>query len=137
VGVDFAPSAIAKAKDAHGDVEGATFAVVDICRQAPPGGPFGALVDRGCLQDISPEERPAYVRHVAAVSKPHAHFLLLHATPGARTGGRDVAARKHRELGRLVGNAFEIIDVADTVMARRPSTGETMPGLALWLVRRS
>jgi SAM-dependent methyltransferase len=137
VGVDFAPSAIGRAMDAHGDVEGVTFDVVDISRQPPPGGPFDALVDRGCMQGISPQERPAYVRHVCAVAKAGAHFLLLHATPAARTGGPGFVARKVRELEGLLGNAFEIIDVKETVMVRRPATGETMPGVALWMVRRS
>jgi 2-polyprenyl-3-methyl-5-hydroxy-6-metoxy-1,4-benzoquinol methylase len=131
LGVDFAPSAIAKAQSAHAGAEGLSFEVVDIAREAPPGGPFDALVDRGCLQGVLPEHRPAYVRHVASVAKPGAHFLLVH-----RWERESATEEMARELETLWADSFDAVDVAETVMARRPATGEERPGLALRLVRR-
>jgi SAM-dependent methyltransferase len=132
VGVDFAPSAIGKAKDAHGDVDGVTFEVVDICRQAPPGAPFDALLDRGCLQRIPAQERPAYLRHVAAAAKQAAPFLILH-----RVRPRLARDAIEEELRTVWAEAFDLVEVADTVMAWNPRRRRPMPGLAIRLIRRS
>jgi SAM-dependent methyltransferase len=132
VGVDFAPSAISKAKEGHGDVDRVTFEVVDITRQTPPCGPFDALFDRGCFQGIPSEHRPCYVFHVAAAAKPNAPFLLLHLLrPDLDPEAIEV------EVRTLCRYAFDVIDVAGTVMGHVRRSRSEIPGLAIRLVRRS
>jgi 2-polyprenyl-3-methyl-5-hydroxy-6-metoxy-1,4-benzoquinol methylase len=132
VGVDFAPSAIAKARSAHANVEGVTFDVVDVCRRPLPGGPFDALLDRGCLQGIPSDDRQAYLRHVAAAAKPGAHFLLL-----VKISFKLTREEVRRDVEALCESAFDVVRVTETVMAHRPDTGKPLPGLSIWLVRHS
>jgi SAM-dependent methyltransferase len=75
--VDFAPSAIAKARakahDAGVEVE---FIVDDFTKLTKVRRPFDLLVDYGSFDDLNPRQRAAYVRHVVPLANPGAKFLL-------------------------------------------------------------
>lgn len=76
-GVDFAPSAIdrarIKARDAGVEV---SFAVDDLTRLRTVHGPFDLLVDYGTLDDLDNRGRDAYVREVMGLTRPGTQFLL-------------------------------------------------------------
>ena len=69
--VDFAPSAIAKARakasDAGVDVD---FVIDDITTLATVSGTFDILVDYGTFDDLSTTQRAAYVDRVRSLAKP-------------------------------------------------------------------
>ena len=76
-GVDFAPSAIAKARrkaQAAGvEVE---FVVDDLTRLHEVRGGFDLLVDYGTLDDLGVKQRDEYVRRVVPLALPGSRFLL-------------------------------------------------------------
>ena len=75
--VDFAPSAIAKARakanDAGVDVD---FVIDDITTLATVSGTFDILVDYGTFDDLSTRQRAAYVDRAMSLAKPGSKFLL-------------------------------------------------------------
>lgn len=75
--VDFAPSAIAKAR-ARAQAAGATvaFIVDDLTRLQNVRGPFDLLVDYGVLDDLGDRDRGLYVENVVPLCAPGARFLL-------------------------------------------------------------
>jgi Methyltransferase domain len=75
VGVDFAEAAIERAKEANGHLSGLSFAVVDVAREALPGGPFDALLDRGCFQGDSSTKFGWRISSVTATSSSNAAGL--------------------------------------------------------------
>jgi 2-polyprenyl-3-methyl-5-hydroxy-6-metoxy-1,4-benzoquinol methylase len=131
VGIDFSRAAIARAQAEHREVRRLTFEEVDICQGAPQGAPFGALLDRGCLQGVPLEAKPDYVRNVAAAAKPGARFLLLHRILPDTT--REVTVRS---LEALCQGAFDVVRVADTELACDPATSQVMRGVVFWMTRR-
>jgi SAM-dependent methyltransferase len=158
-GIDFAESAIARAKAAYGEPPGLRFEAVDICRDVPGDGRYGALLDRGCLHAIEPPLRPDYARNVAAVAKPGGRFLLFHVVRKNMT--KDEVVRNVESLCRP---AFDVVRVTDTVMSggsgaadahtaapsaaprdaalrsearARRARAEGRAGVALWMVRSS
>jgi SAM-dependent methyltransferase len=133
LGIDFARAAVERARETYAEVPRLTFDVVDIRESGPPRGEFEALLDRGCLRVVGEEYAPAYVRNVAAAAKHGAPFLLLH--PSYPDTVRDEWIR---HLEELLGEAFEIQRIADTVFERQSgeSGEEFRDGLALWMTRR-
>ena len=75
--VDFSAAAIAKAKaKAHQADADVDFVIDDITRLAGVSGHFDLLVDYGTFDDLSGEDRAAYVDQVGQLTKPGAKFLL-------------------------------------------------------------
>jgi SAM-dependent methyltransferase len=76
-GVDFAPSAVrrARAKAREAGVP-AVFRVADLTRLDRDLGTFDLLVDYGTLDDLGPAERDAYVARVVPLARPGGQFLL-------------------------------------------------------------
>jgi len=76
-GVDFAPSAIerARAKARDAGVDG-SFVVDDLTNLQHVSGPFDLLIDYGTLDDLNNPGRAAYVQQVEALTRPGARFLL-------------------------------------------------------------
>lgn len=76
-GVDYAPSAIAKAKQ-KAEEAGVTvaFHVDDLTRLRGDYGTFDLLVDYSTLDDLRPAAREQYVRSVLPLARPGALFLL-------------------------------------------------------------
>ena len=77
--VDFAPSAIvkakAKAKAVNAGVE-VDFVVDDLTRLSSVSGQFNVLVDYGTFDDLGAKQRAAYVREIVPLARPGARFLL-------------------------------------------------------------
>jgi len=79
VGVDFAPEAIAAAKENAKRVGlHAAFVLGDVSRLAETGvqGPFDLLLDIGCYHAVPVSRRDAYAAGVAAAARPGACFYL-------------------------------------------------------------
>lgn len=76
-GIDFAPSAIAQArqKAEAADVV-VRFEVDDLTELRHEYGAFDLLVDYGTLDDMGPARRARYLREVVPLARPGAHFLL-------------------------------------------------------------
>ncbi len=85
-GVDYIPRALAaaraKATAASVDVR---FLRADVTAMADTvGAGYRFLLDVGCFHGLGPDQRPAYVRQVNAVSEPAATMLMLAFRPGRR-----------------------------------------------------
>lgn len=75
--IDFAPSAITKARrKAHDAGVTVEFVVDDLTRLRSGYGQFDLLVDYGTLDDLGDRGRDAYVREVLPLAGPGAQFLL-------------------------------------------------------------
>lgn len=76
-GIDFAPAAIAKAREkarlAGVDVE---FVVDDLTQMRHIHGSFDLMVDYGTLDDLSNHDRDSYARHVRRLTRPGSQFLM-------------------------------------------------------------
>lgn len=102
-GIDFSQSAIGWARRTHSGQSQLRFAEHDICSGPPPGGPFGALLDWGCLHVVPEVAKAAYARNLAAVSDENARLLLFHiASPG--TEGSVISA-----VEELLVPEFELV----------------------------
>lgn len=130
VGIDFSRAAIARAQREHREVEGVTFEEADITRQALGPRRFSAILDRGCLQGVPQDARPDYIRNVAGAAKAGAAFLLLHRILPDTTRADTV-----RNIETLCKGAFEVVHIAETVLARDPATSQEMPGVAFYMTR--
>jgi cyclopropane fatty-acyl-phospholipid synthase-like methyltransferase len=127
--VDFAPSAIAKARakasDAGVDVD---FVIDDITTLATVSGTFDILVDYGTFDDLSTRQRAAYLDQVTSLAKPGSKFLLWCFEWEVKTWERLASAilpvtgiaLQPGEVARWFSSAFDIKQVA----------GET--GLKTW-----
>jgi 2-polyprenyl-3-methyl-5-hydroxy-6-metoxy-1,4-benzoquinol methylase len=142
LGIDFAQQAVERARARHKDVVGQlTWQVLDICREAPEGGLFDVLIDRGCLHGIPSHMVESYVHHVAACCPPGARFLLVHKTVPLSTDAITTNARATQVSDLIKAHfvpAFEVLQIAPTVLHRSSGADpkEPMAGLAIRLVRR-
>lgn len=75
--VDFAPAALAKARD-KARAAGVTvdFVVDDLTRLDRVRGPFDVLVDYGAFDDLGRADRARYVAAVLPLTRPGSRFLL-------------------------------------------------------------
>ena len=116
VGIDFSGSAISRAQGEYREVQALRFEEVDITREGLPTRRFGALLDPGCLQGVPPEAQRDYVRNVAAAAKTGAPLLLLHRILPDTTREDTVPT-----LEALCQGTFDVVRIADTVLARDPA----------------
>lgn len=131
IGIDIAPSAIARAEEAYGDVPGLAFVVDDICARREDRGSFDALLDRGCLHALPPHAKTDYVSSVSGLVGPGAPFLLLYGCPPAVEPDEETV----REVEKLCGATFAIQSVAQIVMAG-DATPDIRRGVAICMARR-
>jgi cyclopropane fatty-acyl-phospholipid synthase-like methyltransferase len=76
-GVDFAASAIEKARQrANGAGVAVEFVVDDLTDLQRVKGPFDFMVDYGALDDLRPEHRDLYVQNVVPLTRPGSRYLL-------------------------------------------------------------
>lgn len=67
MGIDYASSAIERAKSKHGEIPGKLeFKTIDICADSFGGTQFNALIDRGCFHTIPKAFHSDYVNSVAS-----------------------------------------------------------------------
>lgn len=129
VGVDFSGAAIARAQLAYRGRARLSFRTVDICRESPQPDRFDALLDRGCLHGIPPEDWAGYLRYVAAAARPAARFLLIHRISPERDREKVIV-----DVEALCSESFEIVRSADAVLGRRGERERL--GVAFWMIRR-
>jgi SAM-dependent methyltransferase len=110
VAVDFAPAAVAKArqKAAAAEVQ-VTFLVGDVTQLDALGvsGPFQLFFDLGCFHSIPVDRRPAYVDGAARRAAPGATFLLW--AFGVARGRRPGISRE--EVEAAFAKEWETLDV--------------------------
>ncbi len=131
-GVDFASSAIERARVEYSGAEGAAdvrFEVVDICGDTSHLGTFDALIDRGCFHGLHKGQHASYVKNVAAMCEPGAPFLLMcqvrDASPRARS----------QQVEAAFGSAFTIERTEETFIGSG-AKDDGIQGLSFWMVRR-
>lgn len=135
LGVDLAPTAIAQARAAGG----ARFEVLDVLADAPPGGPYDLVFDRGCFHVFDdPADRDRFAARVAAALRPEGVWLSLVGSTegGPRAGGpprrsaRDVAdaIEPHLEVLSLRRHRFEdSSDATAWILRARRRTVDAAP----------
>jgi SAM-dependent methyltransferase len=107
-GFDFAPSAIAEARETAGEAEVAVeFVQADIFALPPRyAGQFDLVVERACFTAIDPARRGEYVQSVRSLLRPRGELIgvfLDHDQPSGPPFGTSAA-----ELRRLVAGFFEV-----------------------------
>jgi SAM-dependent methyltransferase len=127
-GVDFAPSALAKAARAAG-AAGVRVDLVedDLTRLRHVSGPFDVLVDYGTLDDLSAADRDRYVRGVVPLARPGARFLLwcFQWPPRRLDRWLGFMPMAPGEAARRFGNEFTIEQLGGT---ERPAISGRWPG---------
>ncbi|HEU5110030.1 MAG TPA: methyltransferase domain-containing protein [Micromonosporaceae bacterium] len=138
-GVDFAASALAKARAA---AERAGVALnlhrVDLTDTGADLrarlGEFDLLVDYGTMDDLSPAKRDRYLRAVLPLARPGAEFLLwCFEWPPRRWDRWTMNPMAPGEVDRRFGGHFEVERIAAT---DRPDLRRAMPGFAAYLMTR-
>jgi SAM-dependent methyltransferase len=114
-GVDFVPSAVARARQrAHEDGLDAGFVAEDVTRLADFGiaGPFGLVLDIGCFHGIPEALRSAYGDQVARVTEPGATLLMFaFGQPARRWPPLGFLGATEIDLVTHLGTAFELVEV--------------------------
>lgn len=78
VGIDCSPAAIKRARTRAATAPRAPrFAVCDVTREVPPGGPFTGFVDICCFHAMSPTDADAYCRNLLPRFLPGARGLVV------------------------------------------------------------
>jgi len=141
LGIDFAESAIRRARNRYGEVAGEReFQVLDIVRQAPPDHRYAAVVDRGCFHAIKSNDSGRYVRNIASVCPPEARLLLFISAFRGKTqlGQTEERALLDHSIERAFAGHFEIIRSEEADLGRSCDLdGEPeLPGLVYWMSRQ-
>lgn len=141
-GVDFSPSAIAQARDAHSNRD-CSFEVMDLTRPSPPEMTgFGFALDWLTLHHILPPDRPQFIANVAAMLDPggvyfsvsfHEDHRAFHGDGKLRTTklGTNLYFASTAEVTELLRPHFEIAE--QTVAEVR---GKTFPHLVNMVLAR-
>jgi len=123
VAVDLSPLAVEKARAKAPPGASCRFEPLDFLAQAPPGGPFDLVFDRGCFHVFDePGDRRRFAERVASVLAPRGLWLsLVGSTEGPersegppRRSARDVteAVEPALELLELRGISFQVVRAA-------------------------
>lgn len=121
--VDFVPQALdigrAKAVEAGVDVRWVQADVLDMADRV--GTDFALLLDVGCFHGLKPQQRPAYIHQLGAVSRPGSTMLMLAFQPGRRPPAPLPRGATLQEL-ETTFTGWEVIadDAADTSCMSAP-----------------
>jgi SAM-dependent methyltransferase len=133
-GVDFAPTAIAKARRRAATAGvNVRFIVDDLTDLHNVQGTFGLLVDYGALDDLRPGDRDLYVHNVLALTHPGTRYLLWCFEWSTRWWERLLLemALEPGEAKRRFGTHFDM----ERIAGKRRSSGWP-PGSAAYLMTR-
>ncbi len=138
LGIDFAESAIKKAKLAHGEIEGKLqFKTLDICQYHPEKPQFNVLIDRCCFDGIPKKLHLDYGEKVASWAISGARFLLLCSTnKGTKTELIQEKKLQEQMIKSIEKTFFSIdliIKIVETVIEKKPVS---VPALAVWMIRK-
>lgn len=131
LGVDFASSAIQRARAAHlpndrlGELE---FAVIDICAPSLDLGTFRTLVDRGCFHGIDTADHGRYTHNVATLAAPGARFMMMVRVTDVPRDPRI------QQIRGLFASRFSI-DAIDDIVIATDFEGQSRPGIAVYMTR--
>jgi len=127
LGVDIAPIAVEQARaKLAGSTLSCRFATLDFLADAPTGGPFDFVFDRGCFHVFDEnEERARFVARVAAALSPRGVWLsLIGSTEGSprdmgppRRSARDLVSAIEPELEIVTLRAAEFQSQLDPAKA--------------------
>ena len=138
LGVDFAPSAVARASEMHAPLPpNLEFMTLDATRDPLPDRQFDILIDRGCFHSISPALVRTYTRNVASVAAPGGRMLLFIKAFRKRPFGNPQETQMHLNLIHdAYAGRFDIIRHAPTYLNGSAATQghKPLPGLVFWLV---
>lgn len=121
--VDFVPRALesarVKADKAGVQVRWVEADVTDMADRV--GNEFALLLDVGCFHGLKPQQRPAYVQQLAAVTRPGSTMLMLAFQPGRRPPAPLPRGASRQELEDTFGG-WDVIadDAADTFCMSAP-----------------
>jgi SAM-dependent methyltransferase len=124
VGVDISPVAVEKARARAAGC--CRFEAVDFLREAPPGGPFEFVFDRGCFHTFDEaSERERFARQVAALLVEDGVWLsLIGSTEGAaretgppRRSARDIISAIEPSLEIETLRASEMVVFGERLKA--------------------
>ncbi|MEW5987366.1 MAG: class I SAM-dependent methyltransferase [Chloroflexota bacterium] len=142
-GFDIAEEAIAKARRNFGHLSPqVTFQVGDILEAWPGATLYHNLLDRGCLNGLSPNLVPTYARRAAEKAAAGAHFLIVYSLSShpiiEQKTWQELRAAKAAVLEAAFRPYFEIERLEDGRMSYWPKGRERgwVPSLGIWLVRQ-
>jgi amino acid adenylation domain-containing protein len=140
VGIDIAPSAIARARARFPERPGTLeFHLVDVCRERPPDRQYRVLVDRGCFHELMAAEIPGYLETLTAVTAAGARLLLFVKAfrTGRPVGDPEERAALVRHVEQSLGGGFAVERVAETFLDAFNGRDEAraLPGLVFWMTR--
>lgn len=136
-GVDFAPTALAKARAAaNGAGVVVRFVEADLTDLRVPLGTFDVLVDYSTLDELAPSARDRYVSGVVPLARPGAQFLLWCFEWMPRRRDRLVGLRSMApgEVEQRFGSAFQVERISATPT---PDMRRLVPAVAVYLMTRS
>ena len=140
LGLDYSAAAIASARRLSAPHPDAlTFKVADLCRENLQLEPAFSLIDRGCFHRIAKGLRPVFARNIAEAILEGGHFLLIAGTfqdtrvVNHRAIPSEQRLREHVE--EIFGHYF-IIERAEATFLNASEGQESMPALAVWMVRK-
>ena len=113
LGVDISAIAVDKARTkAHGRCR---FEVVDFLADAPPGGPFEFVFDRGCFHVFDDEsERARFAQQVAAQLVEHGLWLSLIGSTEGPPRDEGPPRRSARDVMNAIEPSLEIMQLRST-----------------------
>ncbi len=140
LGIDCAPSAIARAEQQFGNRgDSLSFRVFDICRDKPDEDKYDVILDRGCLHGLPAAFHADYLRTVLQWSAPEAPFLLICGTnqgsPRSAEEEEKLKEKRITGLREIFEKDFEILNIHATRITRREPL-EDIPGLIVRMLRR-
>lgn len=130
VGVDYAPSAIQRARSQIEEGQAnLLFEVVDICGPTPDLGTFECMIDRGCFHGLDPSDHPDYVRNVATLSRPGSRLLVMCRL---RELSRE---RRVEQVTEALKEHFSVERTTDAHLGLPESRPDESDGVVVWLER--
>jgi len=112
-GVDYVAKPLEKARAKAGAADvSVNFVPGDVTKltQAGIGTGFQLVVDNGCIHNMSPADREAYVREVTAVASPDARLYVAAFRAGGRLG---VPGIDHAEMTRRFTPGWTLVSTGD------------------------
>jgi SAM-dependent methyltransferase len=121
LGVDVAPLAIDKAREKAKDAKRCRFAAADFLAEAPGGGPFEFVFDRGCFHVFDEDaERSRFAARVAAALGPGGSWLSLIGSTEGPTRDTGPPRRSAREVLAAIEPELEIVELRSAEFRTQP-----------------
>jgi SAM-dependent methyltransferase len=122
LGVDIAPLAVEQARaKLQGKKLSCRFETLDFLAEAPAGGPFDFVFDRGCLHVFDEaEERARFAARVASALAPGGSWLSLCGSTEGPARDTGPPRRSARELVGAIEPELEILELRSVEFKTQP-----------------